>query len=40
MVFDQLIKVLLYNGTGQYKLVWKSLTVFCEILLAHILAFF
>lgn len=40
MVFDQLIKVLLYNDTVQYRLVWKSLTVFCEFLLAHILASF
>ena len=39
MKFDQLIKVLLYNDTVQYKLVWKSLTVFCESLLTHILAF-
>jgi len=39
MKFNQLIKVLLYNDTTQYKLVWKSLTVFCEVLLAHLLAF-
>lgn len=30
----QLIKVLLYKDTSQFKLVWKSLTVFCMFTLA------
>ncbi|KIM48406.1 hypothetical protein M413DRAFT_230767 [Hebeloma cylindrosporum] len=36
----KLIKVLLYNGTEQYKLVWKSLTVFSVIAIALLIATF
>jgi hypothetical protein len=36
----KLIKVLLYNGTVQYKLVWKSLTVFSVIAIALLFATF
>lgn len=36
----KLIKVLLYNDTVQYKLVWKSLTVFSVIAIALLFATF
>ena len=38
--FYQLIKVLTLNNTDQYRLVWKSLTVFCTFINLLFLLFF